>query len=181
MWNDLLWILDSLDSSATLFQGAVNKVSPNRTILAGENVGIAWLLLKQPGVDWYGFLFPAFLWLWLLQVWACLCCSSCYAKSSFVKSTWLHRAHSQSCALAPAASVLHSPREVSEVLHRCHKPTCVHQMAGAGLWLAEGSSCAAALKPGLSGMICKQQQAQQSGLFQLGLVSLQFGVNFNVT
>lgn len=102
-----------MDSAcATLLHSNVNKVSPNRTILAGEKVGIAWLLPKQPGVDWYGFLFPAFLWLWLLQVWACLCCSWCYAKASFVKSTWLQRPCSQSCALAPAVNVLHSPREI---------------------------------------------------------------------
>lgn len=89
---------------ATLFHSNVNRVSPNRTILAGEKVGIAWLLPKQPGVDWYGFLFPAFLWLRLLQVWACLHCASCYAKPSFVKSAWPRRPRSQSCALAPAAT-----------------------------------------------------------------------------
>lgn len=171
-----------MDSAcAALFHSNVNKVSPNRTILAGEKVGIAWLLPKQPGVDWYGFLFPAFLWLWLLQVWACWCCTSCYAQVSFVRSTWLQGPHSQFCALAPAASVLQSPREVSEVLHRCHKPTHVQQMAGAGLWLSEGSSWAAALKPSLSEMIYRQQQPQLRGVFQLGLVSLCFGMNFNVT
>lgn len=41
------------------FHSNVNKVSPNRTILAGENVGIAWLLPNEPGVYWYGF-FPSF-------------------------------------------------------------------------------------------------------------------------
>lgn len=164
---------------ATLFHSNVNRVSPNRTILAGEKVGIAWLLPKQPGVDWCGFLFPAFLWLRLLQVWACLHCTSCYAKPSFVKSPWLQRPRSQSCALASAADVLHSLREVSEVLHRCHKPIHVHQMAGPRPWLSERNSCAAALKPS-----CQEWSTSSSskvGCFQLGLVSLHFGVNFNVT
>lgn len=39
---------------AMLFHSNVNKVSPNRTILAGEKVGIAWLLPNEPGVYWYG-------------------------------------------------------------------------------------------------------------------------------
>lgn len=45
---------------ATLFHSNVNKVSPNRTILAGEEVGIAWLLPNEPGVYWYGVFFPSF-------------------------------------------------------------------------------------------------------------------------
>lgn len=43
---------------AKQFHSNVNKVSPNRTILAGEKVGITWLLLNEPGVYWSGvFLF----------------------------------------------------------------------------------------------------------------------------
>lgn len=40
---------------AKLFHSNVNKVSPNRTILAGEKVGITWLLPNEPGVYWSGF------------------------------------------------------------------------------------------------------------------------------
>lgn len=36
------------------FHSNVNKVSPNRTILAGEEVGITWLLPNEPGVYWSG-------------------------------------------------------------------------------------------------------------------------------
>lgn len=146
-----------MDSAcATLFHSNVNKVSPNRTILAGEKVGIACLLPKQPGVDWYGFLFPAFLWLWLLQVWACWCCTSCYAEVSFVRSTWYKVPGAVPWLLQPLSCT------APEVLQRCHRPTHVPQMAGAGLWLSGGNSCAAALKPGLSGMIYRQQQPRQS-------------------
>lgn len=147
---------------ATLFHSNVNRVSPNRTILAGEKVGIAWLLPKQPGVDWCGFLFPAFLCLRLLQVWACLHCTSCYAKPSFVKSPWLQRPRSQSCALAPAADVLHSRREVwgSTQVPQTH-PCASDGRTKAVAVRKEQLCCCPQAK--LSGMIYKQQQ--QSGVF----------------
>lgn len=153
---------------AMLFHSNVNKVSPNRTILAGEKVGIAWLLPNEPGVDGMGF-FPAFLGLWSLQVWACLHCSSSYTKPSVVKSTSLWRPSFQSCALdswswCPAPTT--GPGGVSEVLQRCHKPIHVQQPAGAGPSCSEESGCTAALP----GQPCQQSSTGSSskvGCFQL--------------
>lgn len=173
---------------ATLFHSNVNRVSPNRTILAGEKVGIAWLLPKQPGVDWCGFLFPAFLWLRLLQVWACLHCTSCYAKPSFVKSPWLQRPRSQSCALAPAADVLHSLREVSEFYTGATNPSmCIR-------WQDQGRGCqkgTAVLLPSSQAVRNDLQAAAAKwGVFSLDwfhstlawtLMLLNRNVNLNVT
>lgn len=159
--NALLWLMDSV--CATLFHSNVNRVSPNRTILAGEKVGIAWLLPKQPGVDWYGFLFPAFLWLRLLQVWACLHCASCYAKPSFVKSAWPRRPRSQSCALAPAATAQSQRSQWGSAQVPQTHPCASDGRTGAVAVGREQLCCCPQAK--LSGMIYKQQQQQQSGVF----------------
>lgn len=171
-----------MDSAcATLFHSNVNKVSPNRTILAGEKVGIACLLPKQPGVDWYGFLFPAFLWLWLLQVWACWCCTSCYAEVSFVRSTWYKVPGAVPWLLQPLSCT--APEESGRFCRGAtDPPTCLR-------WQEQGCGCqegTAVLLP--SSQACQEWSTgsnshgrAKAGCFQLGLVSLHFGVNFNVT
>lgn len=167
---------------ATLFHSNVNKVSPNRNILAGEKVGIAWLLPKEPGVYWYG-VFPSFLWLRSLQVWACLHCSSCYTKSSFVKSTLLWRPSSQcSDSWSWCSAPTDHPREVSEVLapvlqtHLCVLDDMVRALA-----LKSEQMCCCPLEPGLSRVMYRQHQQHKVKCFQLLLFSLWFAVNFNVT
>lgn len=145
---------------AMLFHSNVNKVSPNRTILAGEKVGIAWLLPNEPGVYWYGVFSQLFCgydlcrfehaYIALHVMLASLC------KKYFAMKTYFPVLCSDSWSPCPAPT--DSPREVSEILHRCCKPIRVHQIAGSGpLVIRREQMCCCPLKPALSRMIYRQQ------------------------
>lgn len=152
---------------ATLFHSNVNKVSPNRTILAGEKVGIAWLLPNEPGVYWYVFFPQLFCGYDLCRFEHAYI--ALHAKPSFVKSTLLWRPSSQSCALIPGADVLHRQPQKSQwgSTRALQTHPCASDCKTRALVIRSEQMCCCPLKPGLSRMIYRQQQQQQqqSGMF----------------
>lgn len=185
---------------AKQFHSNVNKVSPNRTILAGEKVGITWLLLNEPGVYWSGvFLFLLLFFCVVFFPLKCIsqvfcgydCCRfehayncfSCYVKPSFIKTTLLWRASSQpytdcwSQLLPPWTDPEKSVRFCTDV----QTYLCASDCRIRALIITREQLCCCPLKPGLSGMTYRQQSSSKVGFFQLPYCfSFPFSVNVNV-